>query len=161
MTHRKHIHEWEVEPVALVLREHLTELVPNNDPESYLPGETVEQFRVLYRFENHSVGQPSYPQPETWGTLAAYLGVMPAYSTRQPSVMGNFPQPILSRLAIVGGDTQSSIGHPEQPENSPEIRMIAPGSLLTNQCPHCGNISPNPHYCTYCGKPLPMEAEAQ
>ena len=134
MTHRKHIHEWEVEPVAMVLREHLTEMVPLHDPKSDLSPYAQQQFRVLYRFENHSVGQPSYPQPETWGTLAAYLGVT------VPTI-------------------QSNIGHPEQPENSPEKRMAAPGPLQENQCPHCGAVSPNPNYCTYCGKPMEVPAQ--
>jgi len=130
MNHRKHVHEWEIDPVAETLREHLTEMVPLHDQRDILPGEIVEQFHVLYRFENNRVGKPAYPTPETWGTLATYLGVM-------------IPSSILESIQ----------GHPEQPKISPENQTAAPG-ILENQCPNCGAISPNPRYCTGCGKAM-------
>ena len=76
MTHRKHVHEHEIPDVAVILREKLIEMVPLHDPESYLSTEEQNVLHVLYRFENHRRGKPAYPTPETWGTLAAYLGVM-------------------------------------------------------------------------------------
>ena len=134
MTHRKHVHESEVEPIAIALRERLIGMVPLFDPQTPITYPELEQLMVLYRFENHKVGQPSYPYPQTWGVAAQYLGVM------VPNI-------------------QSNIGHPEQPENSPEKRMAAPGPLQENQCPHCGAVSPNPNYCTYCGKPMEVPAQ--
>jgi hypothetical protein len=57
-------------------------MVPLHESDEYLISDEIALFRVLYRFENcHSPGKPSYPQPETWGTVAQYLGVMvPLYS---------------------------------------------------------------------------------
>jgi hypothetical protein len=63
-------------PVAETLRGKLTEMVPLYDPLDTLPGDVIEQFHVLYRFENNRVGKPAYPEPETWRTLAEYLGVI-------------------------------------------------------------------------------------
>ena len=81
MTHRKHVHEWEINPVATVIREHLTEMVPYHEGSELLTSEEQSLFHVLYRFENNRVGQPSYPEPPTWGTVANYIGVMvPLYS---------------------------------------------------------------------------------
>ena len=81
MTHRKHVHEWEIEPVAEAIREQLKRMVPLHEAEEYLTTEEQNLFHVLYRFENNRVGQPNYPQPENWGTVANYLGLMvPLYS---------------------------------------------------------------------------------
>ena len=76
LTLRKHVHGYEKDDVAVILREKLTEMVPLRDPESYLCKEERNVFHVLYRFENHRVGKPAYPEPETWDTVASYLGVM-------------------------------------------------------------------------------------
>ena len=76
MTHRKHIHEREIEPVATVIREHLTKMVPYHDSKERLTSTEQSLFNVLYRFETNQVGKPSYPQPQTWGTITTYLGVM-------------------------------------------------------------------------------------
>ena len=81
MTHRKHVHEWEINPVATVIREHLTEMVPYHEGSELLTSEEQSLFHVLYRFDKNQVGKPSYPTPENWGTIATYLGVMvPLYS---------------------------------------------------------------------------------
>ena len=76
MVHRKHVHGYEITPIALVLRDHLTLMVPLYDPDTPLTSDETSIFHALYRFENHHRGKPAYPQPENWGTLAAYLGVM-------------------------------------------------------------------------------------
>ena len=81
MTHRKHVHEWEINPVADAIREKLERMVPYHESDEYLTTEEQNLFHVLYRFENNRVGQPSYPEPPTWGTVANYIGVMvPLYS---------------------------------------------------------------------------------
>jgi len=76
LNHRKHVHGWEIMPVAETLRGKLIEMVPLHDSRDILPGDVIEQFHVLYRFENNRVGKPAYPEPETWETLAEYLGVI-------------------------------------------------------------------------------------
>jgi len=96
MTHRKHVHAWEIDPVAEAIGEHLKRMVPLHEAEEYLTTEEQNLFHVLYRFKNNQVGKPSYPQPENWGTVANYLGLMvPLYSIdsfRGESELGNHPQ---------------------------------------------------------------------
>ena len=77
MTQRKHVHSNEVGPVAEAIREYLIQMVPLHESDEVLIDPERSQFRVLYRFEYcNEPGKPSYPQPETWGTVAQYLGIM-------------------------------------------------------------------------------------
>ena len=85
MTHRKHVHGWEIMPVAETIRMKLMEMVPLHDPQDILHGDVVEQFHVLYRFENNRVGKPAYPEPETWETLAEYLGMNYTENKHEPT----------------------------------------------------------------------------
>ena len=93
MTHRKHVHAWEIDPVAEAIGEHLKRMVSLHEAEEYLTTEEQNLFHVLYRFENNRVGSPSYPKPENWGTVANHLGLMvPLYSIdsfRGESELGN------------------------------------------------------------------------
>ena len=91
MNHRKHVHGWEIMPVAETLRGKLIEMVPLHDSRDILPGDVIEQFHVLYRFENHRVGKPAYPEPETWGTLAEYLGMISIEDKHTPTSPAEAP----------------------------------------------------------------------
>jgi len=201
------LHEWEIEPVAKALREKLTEIVPLNDLDTYLPGEVIEQFHVLYRFENHRVGKPAYPEPETWGTLASYLGIIvplietktlptivclkcgePASEYRNIDEHGicddcadreYLPEPIWCTQFRNTDGSQSYCTEPFYKDNDRcsdchvYIQNMEAETELENACddccPHCGKISPNLNYCTYCGNPIEkktprmheMEAETQ
>jgi hypothetical protein len=85
LTHRKHVHGWEIMPVAETIRMKLIEMVPYHDPQEPLMGDAIDQFHVLYRFENNRVGRPAYPEPETWETLAEYLNMNYTANKQEPS----------------------------------------------------------------------------
>ena len=107
MAHRKHVHSWEVPPVAQAIREHLTEQIPTHNDETYLGAYETSLFRVLYRFDTNQPGQPAYPKPETWGTLANYLGTPTKSTPGQPQPLAEFhltpPKAGVYSPHIIGG----------------------------------------------------------
>ena len=85
MTRRHRIHEPEIEPLKPVLSDALRFLVAGKDPKDTPSGETSNLFRLLWRLNRHTPGNPCYPTPLKNGTISRYLeGVSQSLTTMGP-----------------------------------------------------------------------------
>lgn len=64
---RHRLNTSEVEPVKLACLAKLLTMVEEKDPDELLNASVL--FRVWHRLHRHSVGNPSYPKHDSYGTI--------------------------------------------------------------------------------------------